>query len=142
MARTEGLESGVGQPVFPPRIHCRRRRNPSGCPDHHRTGREWFDRFVFAGAIDRRTCRPAGAPAADFQGPICAPGVDFDVVTAVKTCGAASYQFDHLLAEVTGFDQWVLGRQHSPYLDVSGERMATSLARRRAARTRSRRRGD
>ena len=24
--------------------------------------------------VDKRTCRPAGAPAADFQGPICAPG--------------------------------------------------------------------
>jgi CelD/BcsL family acetyltransferase involved in cellulose biosynthesis len=70
--------------------------------------------------FDRRTCRPAGSPAADFQGPICAPGLDFDIATALATCGAASYQFDHLRAEITGFDQWIGGRQQSPYLDVSG----------------------
>ena len=70
--------------------------------------------------FDKRTWRPAGAPAADFQGPICAPGLDFDIATAVRACGAASYQFDHMRAEVSGFDQWIFGQQHSPYLDVSG----------------------
>lgn len=70
--------------------------------------------------FDKQTCRPAGSPAADFQGPICAPGLDFDIAAAVGACGASSYQFDHMRAEVTGFDQWIFGREPSPYLDISG----------------------
>jgi CelD/BcsL family acetyltransferase involved in cellulose biosynthesis len=70
--------------------------------------------------FDGRACRPAGAPATDFQGPICAQGDRFDVAGAMSAGGASSYMFDHLLDGVGGFDRWILGRQPSPYLDVSG----------------------
>ncbi len=70
--------------------------------------------------FDKRTCRPAGSPAADFQGPICAPGLDFDIARALSACGASSYQFDHMRDGIAGFERWIFGRQPSPYADVSG----------------------
>jgi CelD/BcsL family acetyltransferase involved in cellulose biosynthesis len=69
--------------------------------------------------FDKRTCRPAGSPAADFQGPICAPGLDFDIARAVSACGAPSYQFDHLRDGIAGFERWIFGRQPSPHIDTS-----------------------
>ena len=70
--------------------------------------------------FDRRTCRPVGWPAADFQGPICAPGVDFDIAAALRTNRIASYEFDHMLDGMPGFEPWIFGREPSPYMDVSG----------------------
>lgn len=70
--------------------------------------------------FDGRTCRPAGSPAADFQGPICAPGLQLDFADAVRACRASSYQFDHVLDGVAGLERWIFARQRSPYLDVSG----------------------
>jgi CelD/BcsL family acetyltransferase involved in cellulose biosynthesis len=70
--------------------------------------------------VDKRTCRPAGWPGADFQGPICAPGVDFDITAALRTSRIASYEFDHLLDGVWGFEPWIFGRQPSRNVDVSG----------------------
>jgi CelD/BcsL family acetyltransferase involved in cellulose biosynthesis len=70
--------------------------------------------------LDGRTCRPAGFPAADFQGPICEPAADFDIVDALRASGAASYQFDHLRDGIAGFEHWIFGPQRSPYIDISG----------------------
>lgn len=70
--------------------------------------------------LDKRTCRPAGYPAADFQGPICAPGTDFDIVSAISACHATRYAFDHMLEGIPSFDEWTFDRMESPYLDVSG----------------------
>jgi CelD/BcsL family acetyltransferase involved in cellulose biosynthesis len=70
--------------------------------------------------FDKRTCRPAGWPAADFQGPICAPGVDVDITAALRSCRIASYEFDHMLSGFSGFEPWIFGREPSPYMDVSG----------------------
>ena len=70
--------------------------------------------------FDKRACRPAGSPAADFQGPICAPGVDFDIAAALRAAGASSYEFDHMRDGIPAVEPWILGRQQSPYLDVSG----------------------
>jgi len=70
--------------------------------------------------FDKRTCRPTGAPAADFQGPIMATGTHFDVAGAMAAAGASSYRFDHMRDEIDGFGPWIEGRQASPYLDVSG----------------------
>jgi CelD/BcsL family acetyltransferase involved in cellulose biosynthesis len=70
--------------------------------------------------FDKRTCRPAGWPGADFQGPICAPDVDFDITAALRTCRMASYEFDHLLDGLPGFEPWIFGRQPSRNVDVSG----------------------
>lgn len=70
--------------------------------------------------FDKRACRPAGAPAADFQGPICAPGVDFDIAGALRAAGASSYEFDHMRDGIPAVEPWITDRQPSPYLDVSG----------------------
>jgi CelD/BcsL family acetyltransferase involved in cellulose biosynthesis len=70
--------------------------------------------------FDKRTCRPAGWPAADFQGPICAPGVDFDINAAVRRGRIAGYEFDHMLDGLPGFEPWIFGRETSAYMDVSG----------------------
>jgi CelD/BcsL family acetyltransferase involved in cellulose biosynthesis len=70
--------------------------------------------------FDKRTCRPAGWPGADFQAPICAPGVDFDITAALRTGRIASYEFDHMLDGLPGFEPWIFGREPSTYVDVSG----------------------
>lgn len=70
--------------------------------------------------LDRRKCHPAGYPGADFQGPICGPEDHFDIVAALRSVGASSYEFDHLREGTKGFEPWVHDHQQSPYLDVSG----------------------
>lgn len=70
--------------------------------------------------IDGRTCHPAGYPAADFQGPVCAPGAAFDLIQAVQSVGASTYEFDHLREGVPGVDRWLSGSQPSPYMEVAG----------------------
>jgi CelD/BcsL family acetyltransferase involved in cellulose biosynthesis len=70
--------------------------------------------------LNKRACRPAGFPAVDFQGPVCAPGASYDVASAVAAAGASSYEFDHLLNGTEAFEPWIFGRQESPYLDVTG----------------------
>jgi len=70
--------------------------------------------------FDGRACRPAGFPAADFQGPICAPDLDLDLAGALRSCGVGSYRFDHMREGVAGVEPWIYGRQRSPYVDVSG----------------------
>ena len=70
--------------------------------------------------FDKRTCRPAGWPAADFQGPICAPNVDFDISAALRSARIGSYEFDHMLDGLPGFEPWIFGREPSSYVDVSG----------------------
>ncbi|MGA2009952.1 MAG: GNAT family N-acetyltransferase [Solirubrobacteraceae bacterium] len=70
--------------------------------------------------LDRRTCRPAGFPAADFQGPICEPGRDYDIAAAIGATGASSYSFDHMRDGLAGFEPWIFGRQDSPYMEVAG----------------------
>lgn len=70
--------------------------------------------------VDGRTCHPAGYPAADFQGPVCAPGAPFDLVEAVQAVGASTYEFDHLREGVPGVEPWLSGSQPSPYMEVAG----------------------
>jgi CelD/BcsL family acetyltransferase involved in cellulose biosynthesis len=70
--------------------------------------------------FDKRTCRPAGWPAADFQGPICAPDADFDIEAALRAAGAARYEFDHMREDVSRLERWIVASQQSPYMDVSG----------------------
>jgi CelD/BcsL family acetyltransferase involved in cellulose biosynthesis len=82
-----------------------------------RDGRaEWFLPVQF----DRRTARPAGFPAADFQGPICAPGLAPDLAEALWACGASSYEFDHMRDGLSPLEPWIFDRQGSPYIDLSG----------------------
>jgi CelD/BcsL family acetyltransferase involved in cellulose biosynthesis len=70
--------------------------------------------------FDKRTCRPAGWPGADFQGPICAPNLEFDITAALRGARIASYEFDHMLDGLPGFEPWIFGREPSSYVDVTG----------------------
>jgi CelD/BcsL family acetyltransferase involved in cellulose biosynthesis len=67
-----------------------------------------------------RTYRPAGFPAADFQGPICAPSARFDIVQAIQTAGAATFEFDHLREGIPGVEPWISGSEPSPHMEVAG----------------------
>jgi CelD/BcsL family acetyltransferase involved in cellulose biosynthesis len=70
--------------------------------------------------LEKRTCHPAGWPAADFQGPICAPDVEIDITAALRSGKIASYEFDHMLDGLPAFQPWIFGREPSHYVDVSG----------------------
>ena len=61
--------------------------------------------------FDKRIWRPAGWPAADFQGPISMPGIDFDITAALRGGRIASDEFDHMLDGSPGFEPWIVGRE-------------------------------
>jgi CelD/BcsL family acetyltransferase involved in cellulose biosynthesis len=69
---------------------------------------------------DGAVLRPAGWPAADFQGPIAAATTDVDPLRLLGATDAKVLAFDHLRPGVPGFDSWTRGRQPSPHLDVIG----------------------
>jgi len=68
---------------------------------------------------DRSLLRPAGWPAADFQGPVLAAGARFPPLRLLGG-GVRGFAFDHLLEGYPDFEPWVESRRASPYLDVSG----------------------
>ncbi|MEO5873742.1 MAG: GNAT family N-acetyltransferase [Streptosporangiaceae bacterium] len=68
---------------------------------------------------DRSALRPAGWPAADFQGPLLAPGTSFPVA-ALLGGGVRSFAFDHLATGTADFEPWIESRRESPFLDVTG----------------------
>ncbi|MEV4094747.1 GNAT family N-acetyltransferase [Streptosporangium saharense] len=68
---------------------------------------------------DRSLIRPAGWPAADFQGPVLAPGTHFPPLGLLAD-GVRGFAFDHLVEDCTDFEPWIESRRPSPFLDVSG----------------------
>lgn len=68
---------------------------------------------------ERSLIRPAGWPAADFQGPVLAAGSAFPPL-ALLTGGVRGFEFDHLVESCADFEPWVESRRPSPFLDVSG----------------------
>ncbi|MFF3442162.1 GNAT family N-acetyltransferase [Streptosporangium sp. NPDC002721] len=68
---------------------------------------------------ERSLIRPAGWPAADFQGPVLAPGSAFDPLDLL-TGGVRAFEFDHLVESCPEFEPWVESRRTSPYADTSG----------------------
>jgi CelD/BcsL family acetyltransferase involved in cellulose biosynthesis len=68
---------------------------------------------------ERAVLRPAGWPAADFQGPVLAPGTAFPPLKLL-TRGVRGFMFDHLVETGADFAPWVESRRPSPFLDVSG----------------------
>ncbi|MBN1171690.1 MAG: GNAT family N-acetyltransferase [Micromonosporaceae bacterium] len=67
----------------------------------------------------RATLRPAGWPAADFQGPVLAPGSAFPL-PLLLTGGIRRFTFDHLVEVCDGVLPWVESKRISPFLDVTG----------------------
>ncbi|MEV8637378.1 GNAT family N-acetyltransferase [Streptosporangium sp. NPDC051023] len=68
---------------------------------------------------ERSLIRPAGWPAADFQGPVLAPGSRLSPLDLL-TGGVRSFEFDHLIEDCADFEPWIVSRRPSPFLDVSG----------------------
>lgn len=68
---------------------------------------------------ERSLIRPAGWPAADFQGPVLAAGTSIPPL-ALLTGGVRAFAFDHLVESCADFEPWVESRRPSPFLDVSG----------------------
>lgn len=68
---------------------------------------------------ERSVLRPAGWPAADFQGPVLAPGTAFPSLKLL-TGGVRGFAFDHLVETGADFAPWVESRRASPFLDVTG----------------------
>lgn len=68
---------------------------------------------------ERSLIRPAGWPAADFQGPVLARGFSLPPL-ALLTGGVRGFEFDHLVEGHADFEPWVESRRPSPFLDVSG----------------------
>jgi CelD/BcsL family acetyltransferase involved in cellulose biosynthesis len=62
---------------------------------------------------------PVGWPAADFQGPVMAPGTPYDPTSVLGRSGR-TFDFDHLLQPAPDFARWVVGSRPSPYIDVAG----------------------
>lgn len=76
---------------------------------------------------DRGLLRPAGWPAADFQGPVLAPGSSLPPLLLLGGKGAGraggrvhGFAFDHLVDGSPGFEPWVETRRPSPYVDTTG----------------------
>jgi CelD/BcsL family acetyltransferase involved in cellulose biosynthesis len=68
---------------------------------------------------ERTLLRPAGWPAADFQGPILAPGSAFPPLKLLSG-GVRGVTFDHLLEPSPDFAPWVESTRPSPFLDTKG----------------------
>jgi CelD/BcsL family acetyltransferase involved in cellulose biosynthesis len=70
--------------------------------------------------VSRRAAYAAGFPAADFQGPICAPDTPFDARAMMRACRLSSLHLDHLRRGVRGVAGQAAGARPSPYVDISG----------------------
>jgi CelD/BcsL family acetyltransferase involved in cellulose biosynthesis len=68
-----------------------------------------------AGAV---TAIPAGAPMADYQGVVAAPGFDFDPKALVKALGVSRIDFNHMLQAQTPFVPYLRGSALSWVVDV------------------------
>ncbi|HEY8113442.1 MAG TPA: GNAT family N-acetyltransferase [Actinomycetes bacterium] len=109
------LDSPYFDPGFAAAVHT------SGPAVHVAVGRD------DAGAVcallahhrDRSLTRPAGWPAADFQGPVIAPGSSFPPL-ALLTGGVRRFAFDHLLQPCPEFAPWVESTRSSPFVDTTG----------------------
>jgi CelD/BcsL family acetyltransferase involved in cellulose biosynthesis len=66
---------------------------------------------------DGRVGRPIGLRLSDFHGVIARPEAKWDAGELVAACGLRRFQFDHLLAEQSAFDDHHLIGAESPYMD-------------------------
>jgi CelD/BcsL family acetyltransferase involved in cellulose biosynthesis len=64
------------------------------------------------------TLRPAGWPAADFQGPVLARGASFSPLQLLGG-GVREFTFDHLVVS-EAFTPWVETTRPSPFVDTTG----------------------
>jgi CelD/BcsL family acetyltransferase involved in cellulose biosynthesis len=114
-AANPGLDSPYFHPGFAAAVHA------SGQPVQVAVGRD--ERGAVCSLLpahrERKLLRPAGWPAADFQGPVLAPGSAFPPLKLL-TGGVRGFAFDHLLAGCQDFAPWVESSRPSPFLDTTG----------------------
>jgi CelD/BcsL family acetyltransferase involved in cellulose biosynthesis len=108
-------DSPYFHPGFAAAVHA------SGRPVHMVVSRERGQiTGLLAGHKEGKLLRPAGWPAADFQGPILARGAEFPPLDVLSASGVRGFEFDHLLETATGFAPWVESSRPSPYVDITG----------------------
>jgi CelD/BcsL family acetyltransferase involved in cellulose biosynthesis len=114
-AANPALDSPYFHPGFAAAVHA------SGRPVQVAVGRD--DRGAVCALLpahrERALLRPAGWPAADFQGPVLAPGSAFAPLKLL-TDGVRAVAFDHLLEPSPDFAPWVESSRTSPFLDTTG----------------------
>jgi CelD/BcsL family acetyltransferase involved in cellulose biosynthesis len=67
----------------------------------------------------RGVAMPVGAPMSDYQALVSAPGLEADPRALVRTLGAASFDFNHLLACQAPFEPFMRGRGESQVVNVA-----------------------
>ena len=114
-AANTALDSPYFHPGFAAAVHA------SGRPVHVAVGRDRYGAPCAFMPVHRKRMqlRPAGWPAADFQGPVLAPGSTFPA-EALLAGGVRSIAFDHLLEPRPEFAPWVESSSPSPFLDTTG----------------------
>ena len=114
-AANPALDSPYFHPGFAAAVHA------SGRPVQVAVGRD--DRGAVCALLpahrERGLLRPVGWPAADFQGPVLAPGSAFPPLELL-TDGVRGFAFDHLLEPCPDFAPWVESSRPSPFLDTTG----------------------
>ena len=114
-AANPALDSPYYHPGFAAAVHA------SGRPVRVAVGRD--ERGAVSALLplhrERALLRPAGWPAADFQGPVLAPGSSLPPLTLLGG-GARGMAFDHLREPGPEWAPWVESRRPSPFLDVTG----------------------
>jgi len=114
-AANPALDSPYFHPGFAAAVHA------SGRPVQVAVGRDDLGAVcaLLPGHRERALLRPAGWPAADFQGPVLAPGSSFPPLKLL-TGGVRGFAFDHLLETCGDFAPWVESSRPSPFLDTTG----------------------
>jgi len=109
------LDSPYFHPGFAAAVHA------SGRPVQVAVGRDGRGeiRALLPFHRERALLRPAGWPAADFQGPVLAPGSSFPPLRLLAG-GVRGFAFDHLLDGYEDFAPWVESSRPSPFVDTTG----------------------
>ena len=79
-----------------------------------------------------RCGQPVGGPVCDFQGIVCGPNFEVDVLRLLKACKLHAFDFDHMLTLQSGFGLHARGLEVSPRIDIS-QGYAAYVAERRSA---------
>jgi CelD/BcsL family acetyltransferase involved in cellulose biosynthesis len=107
------LDSPFFNPAFAAAVHAVTGNVKVATNDHE--NQLWYPLQV-----SRRVAWPLGWPAADFQGPIAAPGVHIDPLELVRATRLRALPFDNLPESHTEFAPWVETRHPSPFIDTIG----------------------
>jgi CelD/BcsL family acetyltransferase involved in cellulose biosynthesis len=114
-AANPALDSPYFHPGFAAAVHA------SGRPVQVAVGRD--DRGAVCSLLsvhrERALLRPAGWPAADFQGPVLKPGTVLPPLKLLSG-GVRGVAFDHLLEPSPDFAPWMESSRPSPFLDTTG----------------------